>query len=147
MSDLDTVFEIQRAAYKPLYEKYHDYESNPYTETKDTVFHKYTKNGTYGYLFVLDSMPVGAVRIAADDPQKSAWVSALCVLPQFQGRGIAQMALLEIERLHPEIKRWSLNTVLQESGSCHLYEKLGYKRTGETKVFNEKMTLVFYEKV
>ncbi|MBR2531894.1 MAG: GNAT family N-acetyltransferase [Lachnospiraceae bacterium] len=144
--DIDTVFEIQRAAYKPLYEKYHDDSSNPYMESKDTVFRKYTRAGTSGYLFFIDSTAVGAVRIIIDDASKSGRVSALCVFPQYQGRGIAQTALLEIEKLHPDVESWFLDTILEEPGNCHLYEKIGYKRTGKTEVINEKMTLVFYEK-
>ena len=29
---------------------------------------------------------------------------------------------------------------------CYLYEKMGYYQTGETRVINERMTLVFYKK-
>jgi len=39
-----------------------------------------------------------------------------------------------------------LDTILEEAGNCHLYEKIGYMKTGKTEVINEKMTLVFYEK-
>lgn len=35
---------------------------------------------------------------------------------------------------------------MQEEGLCYLYEKLGYKRTGETKKINDNITIVFYEK-
>ena len=35
---------------------------------------------------------------------------------------------------------WELDTILQEKGNCHLYEKMGYKQTGETKVVNESTT-------
>ena len=35
---------------------------------------------------------------------------------------------------------------LQEEGNCHLYEKLGYYRTGHTEKINDVMTLVFYRK-
>ena len=54
--------------------------------------------------------------------------------------------LLEIERLHPDIERWFLDTIKEEAGNCHLYEKIGYKKTGKSEAVNEKMTLVFYEK-
>ena len=144
--DIDTVFEIQRAAYKPLYEKYQDDSTNPYMESKETVLRKYTRAGTSGYLFFIDATAVGAVRINFDDVSKSGRVSALCVLPQYQGRGIAQAALMEIERMHPNIERWFLDTILEEAGNCHLYENIGYKKTGKTEMINEKMTLVFYEK-
>ncbi len=144
--DLDTVFEIQRTAFKALYEKYHDDSSNPYMESKETVLRKYTRECTSGYLFIIDAIAVGAVRINISDVNKNGRVSALCVLPQYQGRGIAQTALLEIERLHPDVERWFLDTILEEAGNCHLYEKIGYKKTGKTEVINEKMTLVYYEK-
>ncbi len=145
-NDLDTVFEIQRAAYEPLYEKYRDDGSSPYMESRETVFRKYTREGTTGYLFIADGKAVGAVRIMTDDANKTGRVSALCVLPKYQNRGIAQKALLEIERLHPGVERWILDTILEEAGNCHLYEKIGYRKTGKTEAINEKMTLVFYEK-
>ena len=145
-SDIDTVFEIQQAAYKPLYEKYHDNNTNPYMESKETVLQKYMRTGTKGYLFIKNGVPVGAVRIYLYPESKSCRVSALSVHPLYQGQGIAQQALLKIEKLHNDVERWFLDTILQEAGNCHLYEKIGYKRTGKTEEINENMTLVFYEK-
>ena len=89
---------------------------------------------------------MGAVRINLCPESKSGRVSALGVYPQYQGQGIASEALLEIEKIHSDIKNWYLDTILQEEGNCHLYEKIGYKRTGKIEEINEKMTLVFYEK-
>ena len=145
-SDIDAVFEIQQAAYRPLYEKYHDDNSNPYMESKERVLQKYTRVGTKGYLFIKDGVPVGAVRINLYPESKSGRVSALAVHPQHQGQGIAQEALLKIEKMHNDVERWFLDTILQEAGNCHLYEKLGYKRTDKIEEVNEKMTLAFFEK-
>lgn len=144
--DLDTVVEIQRAAYKPLYDKYRDDLTNPWLETRETVLRKYTAPDTRGYLFLVDDVAVGAVRIRLHPEEKRAKVSALAVLPEYQGRGIAQWALKEIERIHSDIPNWFLDTILEEPGNCHLYEKLGYRRIPGTRKINEKMTLVFYEK-
>ncbi len=145
-SDIDTVFEIQQAAYRPLYEKYHDDNTNPYMESKETILRKYMRTGTKGYLFIKDGVPVGAVRISLYPESKSGKVSALGVHPQYQGQGIAQQALMEIEKMHSDVERWFLDTILQEEGNCHLYEKIGYKRTGKLEEIRENMTLVFYEK-
>ena len=60
-------------------------------------------------------------------------------------RGYAQQAMQLAEEIHGS-SGWELDTILQEKGNCHLYEKMGYKQTGETKVVNERMTLVFYHK-
>lgn len=40
-----------------------------------------------------------------------------------------------------------VDTILQEQRNCHLYEKVGYKQTGETKVINDRLTLIFYKKI
>ena len=29
--------------------------------------------------------------------------------------------------MHSDVERWFLDTILQEAGNCHLYEKIGYK--------------------
>lgn len=140
---IDEVYDIQRRAYAPLYHKYHD-DGNPYLESKETVFAKYTNALTEGYVFFENDIPVGAVRvIQRGDTCK---ISALAVLPDYQGRKIAQTALPEIEKLYPNVRRWKLDTLLQEAGNCHLYEKLGYVRTGVPTVINDKLTLVGYEK-
>ena len=41
---------------------------------------------------------------------------------------------------------WSLDTILQEEGNIHLYEKLGYHRVGTPEKINDRMDIVFFEK-
>ena len=101
----------------------------------------FRKEADTAYLAARDSV----LRIRVTEA-KSAKVSALCVLPEYQRRGIAFTAMKEIEKLHGDIGTWHLSTILEEEGNCKLYEKLGYQRAGETVKVNERMTLVFYEK-
>ena len=141
---IDTVFDIQQRAYKPLFDKYHDIETNPYTESKDVLLKKYTRENTFGYIFINDGNSVGSVRIIARDNVRK--ISGLAVLPEYQNKGIAQSALREIEKIHSDADKWVLDTIMQEAGNCHLYEKLGYVRTGEPKIINDKLTIVDYVK-
>lgn len=143
--DLDAAFAIQRAAFQPLYETYHD-DMSPYLESKSVLLQKYLSPGTYGYLFVESGVPVGAVRVRIDPEHKTAKISALAVHPLHQGCGIAQAALRQIEHIHDDVTTWHLSTILQEKRNCHLYEKLGYRQTGAFEQINDTMTLVFYEK-
>ena len=39
----------------------------------------------------------------------------------------------QIEEMYPNVKEWRLDTILQEKGNCHLYENMGYEKTGEIK--------------
>ena len=48
--------------------------------------------------------------------------------------------------IYPNTIEWRLDTIKQETGNCHLYEKYGFVRVGEDIVVNEKMTLVGYVK-
>ena len=41
---------------------------------------------------------------------------------------------------------WRLDTIKQETGNCHLYEKCGFVRVGEEHVVSDRMTLVDYVK-
>jgi GNAT superfamily N-acetyltransferase len=66
-------------------------------------------------------------------------------LPEYRGKGYAQLAMLEAERIHGA-SHWELGTILEEKGNCYLYEKMGYHQTGSRTVINEKMTIVDYEK-
>lgn len=143
---LDAVFEIQRAAYQALYIKYQDEATSPYLESQAELLQKYSRPGTKGYVFLCDGVTVGAVRLMLTPGDKSARISALAVLPAYQGQGIAQRAMTALEKLHPEVETWRLETIMQEAGTCHLYEKLGYRRTGRTGAIKENMTLVYYEK-
>lgn len=141
---IDAVFNIQRKAYKPLFDKYHDTDTSPYLESKEEVLEKYTRPGTSGYVFLNKDIPVGAVRIIArGDVCK---VSALAVLPEYQNRGIAQAALKEIESMHSGCKCWILDTIFEEKCNCHLYEKLRYVKIREPQAVNDHLTLINYKK-
>lgn len=141
---LDTVYDIQRKAYFPLFIKYNDIDTDPYCESKEVVLAKYTRHDTDGYLFMSENTFVGCVRIVKEGA--ICRVSALAVLPEFRNRGIAQSALRQIESYYPEIKVWRLDTIGQERGNCRLYEKLGYKKTGAERTLKDGLTLVDYIK-
>ena len=47
----------------------------------------------------------------------------------------------------PNVMLWKLDTILQEKGNCHLYEKLGYHQTGKIYHKNDVLDIVYYEKV
>lgn len=60
----------------------------------------------------------------------------------YQNREIAQNAMRICEQIHG-CEKWELDTILQKKGNFHLYEKMGYHKTGKTERFNNKLTLVF----
>jgi len=145
-SDAETIWRMQVKAFALLLEKYQDFDTNPGNETLERVQRRFDQSETYFYRIVLNGETVGAIRIYdSKDGISPKRISPLFVLPEYQGRGIAQAAIREAERIHGR-ENWALDTILQEAGNCRLYEKMGYRQTGERRIINGRMTLIGYEK-
>ena len=67
------------------------------------------------------------------------------IMPEHRNKGYAQAAIEAAEQLHGS-GHWCLDTILQETGNLHLYEKMGYHRTGRIDKINDRMDIVYYEK-
>ncbi len=145
MNDAETIWRMQRAAFAGLLEKYQDFDTNPGNEPLEKVRWRFSLPATYFYFIRVDGVNAGAIRVVDARDGSPKRISPLFVLSEFRGMGVAQAAIREAERIHGS-SDWSLGTILQEKGNCHLYEKMGYRLTGNTKIINDRLTLVFYEK-
>lgn len=144
--DAEKLWKMQVAAFQDLYAKYKDTETSPATEPLEKVVMRLEQADTYYYYIKVEDVIVGAVRVVdTKEAYKSKRISPIFIMKEFRGRGYAQQAIQLAEEIHGS-SNWELDTILQEEGNCHLYEKLGYRQTGEVKVVNERMTLVFYHK-
>ncbi len=148
-ADIDDAKELhamQIEAFKELLEKYQDFETSPGNENLEKVEARLKQDFTYYYFICIGQQKAGAIRIVdKKENGKNKRISPIFILPEFQGKGIAQKAIRLCEDLHGS-ENWELDTILQEQKNCHLYEKAGYRKTGRTEVINERLTLVFYEK-
>ncbi|MGZ9583762.1 GNAT family N-acetyltransferase [Paenibacillus marinisediminis] len=145
LDEASIIHEMQIKAFMPLLEKYQDYETSPANESVERIMTR--MNQPYSDYFTIrcSDIIVGAIRIVRKENDIYR-VSPIFILPEHQGRGIAQQVFAKIEEMHDDARMWELDTILQEQGNCYLYEKLGYKRVGTTKTINDKMSIVFYEK-
>ena len=168
VDDAELIHNMKHKAFLPLYEKYLDDETSPVNEKIDKVIYQLTHSNSQYYLIKLREENVGAIRIACwikqnqnsencdnsgnheqSEPeyvQNILRISPLFILPEYQNRGIGQTAIRKVFDLYPNAVTWRLDTIKQEKGNCHLYEKCGFVRTGGEHIVNENMTLVDYEK-
>lgn len=145
IQDAALIHEMQVRAFMPLLRKYEDFDTNPANETVEQIVERLQQPFSEYCLIVLNTLSVGAIRIV-DNQNKTYRVSPIFILPEYQGRGIAQIVIELIERQYADAEKWELATILQEARLCYLYEKMGYRRTEGSKAINDKMTIVFYEK-
>ena len=146
IQDAENLWKMQIAAFQDLYARYKDIETSPATEPLEKTIMRLEQPYTYYYYIKIEDTIVGAIRIVdTKELNKCKRISPIFIMKEFRGRGYAQQAIQLAEEIHGS-SRWELDTILQEKGNCHLYEKMGYYQTGETRVINERMTLVFYKK-
>lgn len=146
IQDAENLWKMQIAAFQDLYAKYQDPETSLATETIEKTRDRLGQTYTYYYYIKVENTIVGAVRVVdIKESKKSKRISPIFIMKEFRGRGYAQQAIQLAEEINGS-SNWELDTILQEEGNCHLHEKLGYRQTGETKVINKRMTLIFYKK-
>lgn len=145
IEDSKELWQMQLESFQSLLDKYQDYDTNPASEPIDKIIYRLKQEETYYYFICMDDVKVGAIRVIDFKSDGNKRISPIFILPKYQNKGIAQIAMQLCEQLHGS-ENWELDTILQEEGNCYLYEKMGYHRTGKTEAINDKLTLVFYEK-
>lgn len=145
-NDIPLIHEMQVSAFMPLLRKYKDYDSSPACETQERITEKFGEPTTTYFLILCDDKRVGALRVVRID-EASCRIAPVFIIPQYQKKGIAQKVFALLEQEYPNVMLWKLDTILQEKGNCHLYEKLGYHQTGKIYHKNDVLDIVYYEKV
>ena len=146
INDAQELHAMQVEAFRELLDKYQDFDTSPASESIDKMVLRLRQDCTFYYFICLGTQKAGAVRVVDRQEQGvNKRISPIFILPEFQGQGIAQQAIRLCEEIHGK-DGWELDTILQEPKNCYLYEKMGYRRTGEENVVNERLTLVFYRK-
>ena len=144
IADAKEIFDMQIKSFKKLLEKYKDYDYNPGAESIDRTIKRFEEPVSDYYFITLNGINIGAVRVC--NYQKICKLKQIFILPEYQNKGYSQEAIKILESLYQEASKWELDTILEEDKLCHLYEKMGYRKTGKIKYLKEGMNLVFYEK-
>ena len=143
--DLQKIWQMQVEAFKGLLDKYQDYDMSPAAEGIDKIVARFEQPWTTYFFIEAEGEDVGAIRVVDKKDGSRKRISPLWIMEEQRGKGYAQDAIRAVEALYGN-HHWELDTILQEEGNLHLYEKMGYHRTGRTDKINERMDIVYYEK-
>ncbi|MBR3463657.1 MAG: GNAT family N-acetyltransferase [Clostridiales bacterium] len=144
-ADLQKIWEMQVEAFKGLLEVYQDYDMSPAAESIDKIVARFEQPWTTYFFIEAEGTEVGVVRAIDKKDGSRKRISPIWIMKEFRGKGYAQDAIRALEALYGA-DNWCLDTILQEKGNCHLYEKMGYHQTGRIDNINERMDIVYYEK-
>ena len=143
--DMPNLWKMQIDAFSELLRKYRDYETNPGAESLEKVMARYDQPWTTYYYIVAREKNVGAIRIVDKKDGSRKRISPIWIMPEYRNKGYAQAAIMAAEKIYGS-NHWCLDTILQEAGNLHLYEKMGYHQTGRIERISDWMDIVFYEK-
>ena len=112
---------------------------------KRFIFRTLNQIWTTYYFIIADDETVGVIRVVDKKDGSRKRISPIWIMQEHRNRGYAQAAMIAAEQIH-EPDNWSLDTILQEKGNLHLYEKMGYHQIGQIEKINDRMDIVYYEK-
>ncbi|MBO4903480.1 MAG: GNAT family N-acetyltransferase [Lachnospiraceae bacterium] len=143
--DMQTIWQMQTEAFSELLKKYEDHETSPGAESFEKVMARFEQPWTVYYFISVDHVNVGVIRIVDKKDGGRKRISPIWIMPEYRNRGYAQAAIKAAEEKYGP-HYWCLDTILQETGNLHLYEKMGYHRTGKIDKVNDRMDIVYLEK-
>ena len=148
--DEKLIHSMKYSSFLPLYERYREDETSPVKEPIDKVTAQLKSKGTDYYIITVGSEPVGGVKVAkggVETGERVYRISPLFIVPEYQNRGIGYRVIMMLFEMYGDAGIWRLSTVKQEKGNCHLYEKCGFEQVGNETQINDRMTIVYYEKI
>jgi GNAT superfamily N-acetyltransferase len=95
------------------------------------------------YKIMLDGIIIGTFWLdhETDDRANHFELQDFCIIPEYQNRGYGAKTIELMEKLHKNIEIWSLETSSFSVRNQYLYEKMGYRRIGQTE------DSILYEKI
>ncbi len=151
-TEAETLAAIQKEAFLPLYERYHD-DGNPYLRGVEDVsgrldspyFRCFTifENGGIvgGVLYKCKGKcPFGELRVG------EYYLQRVYVRPERQGRRVAQTAILLCEKEFSDAKKFSVDFPEDLAKNRRCYEKAGFCDTGRRLEIEPGLILAAYEK-
>ncbi len=142
--DAEKIHNMKYQAFMPLYEKYQDYDTNPAMEPIEKTIMIINQDNTDYYLIKLEDVFIGAVRVGLTKSGVRK-IAPIFILPEYQNRGIGTIIFRLLFEKYKDTELWVLDTIEEEKGNCHFYEKLGFIKATEQTVINDKMTIIGYE--
>ena len=139
-SELERILEIQKLAFLEEGRLNSCMSIPPLIQTLEDISREFSLKS---FLKYEDSgLIIGSVRAYQKD--QSVYIERLCVLPEYQGKGIGKALLAAIEASYPDTARFELFTGSKSLKNLSFYAKAGYHKFKEEN--KGVLSLVFMEK-
>ncbi len=138
-ASLDDVKNIIEVKNKSFYEDYIKYgEGLGFRSTVEGITKTVQEKIVYKIQSYGDMIGYISITKKNDD---DFYLNSLCVIPEYENKGIGQMAMAFMENQFPQAKHWSLEALADKERNHYFYKKHGYRITKEYMVGTVKIVL------
>lgn len=127
LQDAVLMLDIQKQAFGKYALKYGNFDSNPY----DMDLHRMEFNIKYRFgryeKIIVDNQIVGGIFAFELDVPTIKKIAQFYVLPQYQKKGYGKQALDMFIRTDEKVKKWFVDTILQEDSNVEFYHDFGFE--------------------
>ncbi len=151
-SEVEELSQIQKAAFKPLYEKYHD-AGNPYLRGKDDILRRLNKKFRQFTIYYKEKIIGGIFYwVSGTRPHGMElkdgeyYLGRIYIHPEYQNRGIARDAILLCEKEFPDARCYYVDFPEDMEKNRRCYKKAGYKDTDDRICMEGAPALAMFQK-
>ncbi|MCH5304234.1 MAG: GNAT family N-acetyltransferase [Ruminococcus sp.] len=152
-SDVDTLCELQKSAFLPIYEKYHD-AGNPCLRGAEDILQR-LDSSTFKYFTILDNEEIvggvlyrceGSTPFVANLKAGEYYLTRIYISPDRQCQGIGKKAILLCENEFFDAIKFYVDFPKELSKNRKCYVNAGFKDSGKELEVEPGLVLVAYEK-
>lgn len=127
--DATELLELQKKAFKKYSEKYGDFESNPYhMSEKRILFSINYRFGKYYKIINNDNNElIGGIFGFLIDEQDMVKIAQFYLKEEYRSLGLGKEVLTGIFKEYSNIKKWYVDTILEEEYNVRFYQQLGFE--------------------
>ena len=152
-SDVDTLCELQKAAFMPIYKKYHD-AGNPYLRGTEDISRR-LDSSTFKYFTVLNDGEIvggvlyrcyGRTPYIAELSTGEYYLTRIYIKPDHQCRGIGKQAILLCEKEFGDAVKFYVDFPRELEKNRRCYESADFYSIGKELEAEPGLVLAAYEK-
>ena len=136
IDDVDKLIDVQNQSFYADFVKYG--ECPGYNRSKESMTNNVLNKITYK--IICNHQIVGDI-IIRDNHDSTYFLGGLCVIPDYENKGIGQEAMKFIESQFPNATSWTLETPADKIKNHYFYKKAGYTIVKEYMAGSVKIVL------
>ena len=149
LQDAQKLLEVQRESFAIYAKRYGDFDSNPYyMDLHRMEFNINYRFGQYYKLIDKDTGEIiGGLFCFELDEKETMKIAQFYFLEPYQHLGYGSDVLKKLFTIHPQVKKWYVDTIMQEEYNVEFYKHLGFEIIDEEEEHEGLTFVTFLKKV